>query len=306
MGEIGATIQADAVLGLGDNFYDSGVKNEYDPRFKETFEDVFTAPSIANIPYWMVAGNHDHRGNVSGEIQYSNHSQRWNFPDFYYSTTFKTPGGKTLQLVMVDTVQLCGLSDDKEYCDNHGIPMEQCLIHPTGPCIFTHFPQLKVFECEHGYFAFYTGPADMKLALGQWAWINMTLQASTADFLIVAGHYPVWSIAEHGPTACLVEELIPMLEANKVTAYFSGHDHTFEYIDDGKGVGYVDTGGTHTCDSSQEHKPFIPKDSLKFHGCGKGGFTQIHIDDNAGNMTVSYYFGNSTKVQYTTTFKPRM
>ena len=137
MDEIGATIQAHAVLGLDDNFYDSGVKNEYDPRFKETFENVFIAPSIINIPYWMVAGNHDHRGNVSGEIHYSNHSQRWNFPDFHYSTTFQIPSGtsspaKILQLVMIDTVQLCGISDDKEYCNNHGIPIEQCLIHPTG------------------------------------------------------------------------------------------------------------------------------------------------------------------------------
>ena len=137
MGEIGSKFQADAVLGLGDNFYDSGVTNEYDPRFNETFESVFTASSIANIPYWMVAGNHDHRGNVSGEIYYSNHSQRWNFPDFYYNTIFQIPTGsnsnsKTLELIMIDTIQLCGISDDTEYCQNHGIPMDQCLIHPTG------------------------------------------------------------------------------------------------------------------------------------------------------------------------------
>ena len=142
------------------------------------------------------------------------------------------------------------------------------------------------------------------MAAGQWSWINATLQASTADYLIVAGHYPVWSIAEHGPTACLVELLIPMLEGNKVTAYFSGHDHTFEYIDDNTGVGYVDTGGTHTCDPSTAHRLVIPKDSLKFHGCGNGGFTHININENS-NMTVSYYFGNSTKIQYSTTFEPR-
>ena len=151
----------------------------------------------------------------------------------------------------------------------------------------------------------YSGPADIKSALGQWKWLNATLQASTADYLIVAGHYPVWSVAEHGPTACLVEELIPMLEGNKVTAYFSGHDHTFEYIYDGKGVGYVDSGGTHSCDSSVVHKPFIPKDSLKFHGCDNGGFTHININGNS-NMTVEYYFGNSTTVQYSVSFRPRI
>ena len=32
-------------------------------------------------------------------------------------------------------------------------------------------------------------------------WLEDTLKASTASFLVVAGHYPVWSICEHGPTA---------------------------------------------------------------------------------------------------------
>eukprot|EP01083_Nonionella_stella_P060893 158811_1 len=80
MGEIGSNFNVDYVWGLGDNFYDNGVKNEYDARFKETFEDVFTASSLEHIPFYIVAGNHDHHGNVSGEIFYSNHSSRWIFP----------------------------------------------------------------------------------------------------------------------------------------------------------------------------------------------------------------------------------
>ena len=32
----------------------------------------------------------------------------------------------------------------------------------------------------------------------QTAWIEDTLAASTADFLWVAGHYPVWSVCSHG------------------------------------------------------------------------------------------------------------
>ena len=64
-----------------------------------------------------------------------------------------------------------------------------------------------------------------KLSQTQWQWINSTLAASTADWLIVCGHYPVWSIAEHGPTPSLVQMLKPMLEANKVAFYLNGHDH---------------------------------------------------------------------------------
>ena len=92
MGEVGSTYDVDQCWGLGDNFYDNGVVNEYDPRFKETFENVFTADSLMNIPFYMVAGNHDHYGNVSGEIMYSNHSARWVFPDYWYNIKFAVPG----------------------------------------------------------------------------------------------------------------------------------------------------------------------------------------------------------------------
>jgi hypothetical protein len=46
--------------------------------------------------------------------------------------------------------------------------------------------------------------------------IENTLAASTADFLIVGGHYPVWSVCEHGPTTVLVNQLKPLLEKYKV------------------------------------------------------------------------------------------
>ena len=43
---------------------------------KETFEDVFTSKSLMR-DWYLVAGNHDHNGNVTAQIEYTNKTQRW-------------------------------------------------------------------------------------------------------------------------------------------------------------------------------------------------------------------------------------
>ena len=51
-----------------------------------------------------------------------------------------------------------------------------------------------------------------EFAARQRAWLENELASSTADWKVVSGHYPVWSIAEHGPIPLMVNELKPMLE----------------------------------------------------------------------------------------------
>ena len=41
------------------------------------------------------------------------------------------------------------------------------------------------------------GPA---ISRAQWEWLEGAMAASTADYLWVGGHYPVWSVCTHGPT----------------------------------------------------------------------------------------------------------
>ena len=72
------------IVGVGDNFYFNGVKNVRDPRFYWTFERTYSHPSLV-IPWYMIAGNHDHAANVSAQIAYSKVSKRWKFPDFFYN-----------------------------------------------------------------------------------------------------------------------------------------------------------------------------------------------------------------------------
>ena len=61
------------------------------------------------------------------------------------------------------------------------------------------------------------GPKSLSDAEEEWRWIETTLNHSTAKWLIVAGHYPVWSAGKHGPTPDLVKRLKPMLEKYSVT-----------------------------------------------------------------------------------------
>ena len=60
--------------------------------------------------------------------------------------------------------------------------------------------------------------------------IAIFLPAFSAPYLVAAGHFPVYSIAEHGPTKCLVDRLRPLLQQYKATAYLCGHDHNLQVI----------------------------------------------------------------------------
>lgn len=101
----------------------------HDPRFKETFEDVFTGSSLQGpayqfyilggvsertrlcacvlVPLFMPASlyasclplqNHDHYGNVTAQIAYTRYSNRWYYPSLYYTFTKTTSDGATIQV----------------------------------------------------------------------------------------------------------------------------------------------------------------------------------------------------------------
>ncbi|XP_065669771.1 tartrate-resistant acid phosphatase type 5 isoform X2 [Hydra vulgaris] len=237
--------KVDFVVALGDNFYFDGIENEHDPRFEQTFQSVFNEPSL-QVPWYLIAGNHDHHGNVSGQIAYSSHMKFWNFPDFWYSKKWTLPNSsRTLQLVMLDTIILCG---------NTGY--DDSLMQPSGP-------------------------KDEKLSENQWNWLEQQLASSKADYLIVGGHFPVWSIGEHGPTKCLVKRLKPLLEKYNVTAYLNGHDHNLQHLVD-TGIHYFVIGASNFIQYDKRNAKKVPKDSLQFFWADEsklGSFALINVSN---------------------------
>ncbi|KAM9856457.1 tartrate-resistant acid phosphatase type 5a [Aulostomus maculatus] len=259
MSKVAVQMGADFVLALGDNFYYRGVDSVDSSRFKDTFESVYTAKSL-KIPWYVIAGNHDHAGNVKAQIEYSQKSDRWKFPSYYYELNFHIPNtGKTLTIVMLDTVMLCGNSLD--YMDEK----------PRGPlCAVAANRQLT--------------------------WLQERMAHSKADFLLVAGHYPVWSVSEHGPTECLLQRLLPLLIKHNATAYLCGHDHNLQYIEE-SGVGYIVSGAGNFLDPDVRHWNHVPKGSVKFftgQASTLGGF--IHAEVTKNEMIVTFFQAKGTSL----------
>lgn len=135
----------------------------------------------------------------------------------------------------------------------------------------------------------------------QKAFVEDNLKNSTATWKIIVGHYPVWSIAEHGPTANLVSELKPLIDQYKVDFYFCGHDHSMQHLEQGNAV-YVLNGQGGQSDPSNAHKSSVPAGVSKwFDDNGNGGFNAVELTSTSA--TVDYYSSGKGKV-YTVNKQP--
>lgn len=87
----------------------------------------------------------------------------------------------------------------------------------------------------------------------QLMWIDSTLSSAKTKWKLIVGHHPVITGGEHGNTKELIESLKPLLEKNKVNAYFCGHDHDMQHLKD-EGVHYFVSGAgsaTRTCKDTE-------------------------------------------------------
>ena len=68
-----ADSDAQFVLAIGDNMYDSGVKSVDDPQWETTFEQTMAADAL-DVPWYVAGGNHDYYGSIDAQIDYSQKS----------------------------------------------------------------------------------------------------------------------------------------------------------------------------------------------------------------------------------------
>jgi len=102
MGRTAAEIGSRFTVSLGDNFYENGVQSVDDPQWAGSFETIYTAPALQS-PWKIILGNHDYRGNVQAQLDYSRQSLRWRLPARYYMETVSLPDGGTADFFYLDT-----------------------------------------------------------------------------------------------------------------------------------------------------------------------------------------------------------
>lgn len=234
---------------------------------KSTFEDVFQSEPLVNTPWLTIMGNHDHYGNASAQVAYTDKYKRWIMPSFNYTVNIKrsdTDNSTFIRMLMIDTVSMCG---------NTGFDSE----------VFRKpkFSSTRDRLASREYFESIEDELEK-------------LKYEYVPYVIINGHFPIWSIAEHGPTQCLVNRLRPLLYKYNVTAYFCGHDHSLQHLTEtslGQTVEYFVIGASNFVQNSTDHKDSVPSGSLKFfwaYGDSiiNGGLGLVRA--NAQNMTFSF------------------
>lgn len=196
MGRAATTIESGFVVSVGDNFYPNGVQSTQDYSWIASFENVYTAYSLQN-PWYVALGNHDHRGNIQAEIDYSKISRRWHMPSTYYSKTFELNGGDKVLMVVMDT---------SPFIDSY---------HKKGSDMYENII------------------AQDTIAQKKWIEKELANADPTIKWKIVVGHHPLYSGGkrkESKETLSFEKKFADLFDKYKVDAYFCGHEHDLQII----------------------------------------------------------------------------
>ncbi len=201
MGKTASEIKAQFIIATGDNFYPSGVISEWDPLWKYSFEDIYTAFSL-QWDWYPVLGNHDYKSNPDAQVAYTKISRRWKMPARYYSKLISLPQDTASKILI--------------------------LFIDTNPLIPEFYKNIEY------------GPNVKKAdSTQQKKWIAKELSnpSSNIKWKIVVGHHPMFtggSRTNGYDTKAIRNSLKPMFDKYGVDIYLAGHEHSLQHLVSGK------------------------------------------------------------------------
>ncbi len=193
------------------------------------------------IDWFPILGNHEYRGNTQAVLDYTNVSRRWSMPRRYYTKVFNEDG-TTVRIVFLDTTPLI----DKYRTESDKYPD----------------------ACKQ----------DMQEQLD---WLDTTLKNAKEDWVIVAGHHPIYAeTPKDGSERADMQKRVDTIlrKYNNVTIYACGHIHNFQHIRiAGSAIDYV------VNSSASLSRKVKPTESTVF--CSpEPGFSIFSIDKNVLRM----------------------
>ena len=191
--------------------------------------------------------SHDYHQNPDAQIDYFQRKRdsRWIMPDHSYSMkmVINPVSQSSMEIIFLDTPILCPTETEETMIGG---------IHAVTPEVFAQ----------------------------EYAKVEQMLRESTATWLLVAGHYTIYSMAEHGDNPVLIDRLAPLLRRYGVQAYFNGHDHVLEAIE-WEDVSYITSG--HGADPPEGWFP--GRESVAMSGvqfmANTPGFTGVTVDSSS-------------------------
>lgn len=277
MAEYAGSNPADFLIALGDNFYSSGVSSTSDSLWTSLYSNIYNYDSL-QVPWYAIFGNHDYGsknglGSLQAQIDFGEqkYDEKWN-AGYCYLKSFTIPDSTTdLDVVFIDTTLI---APEETYVTSRSSGISQDA--QTAK-------QQEQLDCLEAY-----------------------LSASTAEFLVVAGHYPMFSIGKNSPgdMTTMVELLLPSFEKYQVDAYLAGHDHLLEhlvYTDGDSSIDFYVSGAAGKPDNQLASGITSSADSR--FAAATGGFAFFEVTDFTMNVKFIDYTG--TELYETTRYQVR-
>jgi len=178
------------VIAVGDNFYEDGVQSVDDPKWRTSFEDVYTGAHLRPLPWYVALGNHDYGGVPQAQVDYTLKSDRWHMPERYFKVAGVMP---EVDLFIIDT-------------------------NPLIPDNLTGNDPLNINARSQD--------GDAQLA---WLDQELALSQAKYR-IVAGHHTIFSGGSLHGDNPDLIARLLPILQRHNVSAYLNGHDHDLQHI----------------------------------------------------------------------------